>query len=148
MSTPAELPTDERNSEGLRVLVLAPDPVDADMLRGVVGDELDDASVLVVSPALNESRVGSWTSDSGEAIADARPAGVQTVVGLREEGVAAADTTGESEPLLALQDALVTFPADRIAIFVRAGDDQRYREDDVCGTAQAQFAVPVTLATL
>ena len=48
-----------------------------------------------------------------------------------------------------LQDALATFPADRILIFVRDdADDQRYRESDVVGEAERRFDVPVTLVRL
>jgi hypothetical protein len=132
----------------MHILVLAPDAVNADTLRGIVGDEIDSARVLVVSPALNESPLAFWMSDSDEAIEDADEAGAKTAIGLREDGVAANSTTGEGEPLLALQDALATFPADRIVIFVRDEDDQRYREDDVRGEAERRFDVPVTLATL
>ncbi len=132
----------------MHILVLAPDAVDADTLRGIVGDQLDDARVLVVSPALNESPLAFWMSDADEAIEDADKAGGDTAGALRDDGVAANSTTGESEPLTALQDALATFPADRIVIFMRDGDDQRYREDDVLGEAEKRFDVPVTLATL
>jgi len=132
----------------MHILVLAPDPVDADTLRKIVGGDIDDARVLVVSPALNESPLAFWMSDSDEAIEDAEEAAGETAVGLREEGIAANSTTGESEPLLALQDAMATFPADRIVILVREGEDQRYHEDDVCGQAKERFDVPVTLATL
>ena len=132
----------------MHLLVLAPDAVDAETLRAIVGDEIDDARVLVVSPAVNESPLAFWMSDADEAIEDADEAGAETAVGLRDDGVAANSTTGESEPLLALQDALATFPADRIVIFVRDEDDQRYREDDISGEAQRRFDVPVTLATL
>jgi len=132
----------------MHILVLAPDPVDADTLRKIVGDDIDDARVLVVSPALNESPLAFWMSDSDEAIEDAEEAAGETAVGLREEGIAANSTTGESEPLLALQDAMATFPADRIVILVREGEDQRYHEDDVCGQMQKRFDVPVTLATV
>lgn len=132
----------------MHILVLAPDPVDANTLRHVVGEDIDDARVLVVSAAVNESPLAFWMSDSDEAIADAEDAGADTVTDLREEGVAANSATGEGEPLGALQDALATFPADRIVIFVRAEDDQRYREDDLRGEAQRRFDLPVTLATL
>jgi hypothetical protein len=132
----------------MHILVLAPDPVDADRLKEIVGDDIDDARVLVVSPALNESPLAFWVSDSDEAIEDAEEAAGETAVGLREEGIAANSTTGESEPLLALQDAMATFPADRIVILVREGEDQRYHEDDVCGQMQKRFDVPVTLATV
>jgi hypothetical protein len=133
----------------MHVLVLAPDPVDAATLRDAVGDEIEDARVLVVSPALNESPVAFWMSDADEAIEDAREAGAETVSELWDEGVEAQGTIGDSEPLVALQDALATFPADRIVIFVRDdADDRRYREDDVCGEARRRFDVPVTLARL
>jgi len=132
----------------MHVLVLAPDPVNADTLRGVVGDDIDDARVLVIAPALNESPLAFWMSDSDEAIADADEVGAETVTDLREDGVAANSATAEGKPVSALQDALATFPADRIVIFVRPEDAQRYREEDVCGEAQRRFAVPVTVATL
>ena len=50
-------------------------------------------------------------------------------------------TTGESEPLLAIQDALAGFPADRIIVF--RGDGDAYREEDFA-EAQERFGVPVT----
>ena len=132
----------------MHILVLAPDAVNAATLRGILGEDIDDARVLVVSPAVNESPLAFWMSDSDEAIADADEAGGETAVGLREDGVAANSTTGEPEPLMALQDALATFPADRIVIFVRDEDDEQYRDEDVHGEAERRFGVPVTLAKL
>jgi len=133
----------------MNLLVLAPDRVDASSLRDAVGDAIEDARVLVVSPALNESPVAFWMSDADEAIEDARLAGAETVSELWDEGVKAQGKIGESEPLLAIQDALATFPADRIVIFARDDDDdRRYREEDLCGEAAKRFDVPVTLARL
>ena len=43
-----------------------------------------------------------------------------------------------------MQDALATYPADRVLVFVRDEDEARYREDDVLGEAQRRFGVPVT----
>ncbi len=100
--------------------------------------------MLVVSPAVNESAVAFWVSDSDEAIDDAESAAERTAAGLRESGARARATTGESEPLLALQDALATYPADRVLVFVREEDAARYREDDVVGEAERRFSVPVT----
>ena len=132
----------------MRLLVLATEPVDADRVRGALpDDDLDGAEVLVVSPAVNESAVAFWMSDSDEAIEDAESAARQTAAALRERGATARATTGESEPLLALQDALATFPADRVLVFVRDEDAARYREDDVIGEAERRFGVPVTEAT-
>jgi glycine/D-amino acid oxidase-like deaminating enzyme len=127
--------------------VLATEPVDADRVRRAApGEDLDGAEVLVVSPAVNESAVAFWMSDSDEAIADAQSAAEATAAQLRERGANARATTGESEPLLALQDALATYPADRVIVFVRADDTARYREDDVIGEAERRFGVPITEA--
>ena len=128
----------------MKLLVLATDPVDADALRQALpDDDLEGSEVLVVSPAVNESPVAFWVSDSDEAIAEARERAERTEEALQAEGVQARAVTGESEPLLALQDALATFEADRIVVFVRADDEQSYREDDVIGEAERRFGVPV-----
>jgi hypothetical protein len=132
----------------VKLLVLATDPVGPDDLRGAVGGVgLDGAEVLVVSPAVNESPVAFWMSDSDEAIAEAESTAQATAQALAAEGARTRARAGESEPLLALQDALVTFPADRVLVFTRAEDEARYREDDVLGEAQRRFGVPVTEVT-
>ena len=129
----------------MKLLVLATDPVGADDIRAALpDDDLRDSEVLVVSPAVNESPVAFWVSDSDEAIAEAESAAEQTAAALREGGTRARSTTGESEPLVALQDALATYQADRVLVFVRDEDGARYREDDVLGEAQRRFGVPVT----
>ena len=129
----------------MKLLVLATDPVDADGVRAALpDDDLDGAEVLVVSPAVNESAVAFWVSDSDEAIAVAESTAERTAADLRGRGARARATTGESEPLLALQDALATFQADRVVVFVRSEDAARYREDDVAGEAERRFGVPVT----
>jgi 4-hydroxyphenylpyruvate dioxygenase-like putative hemolysin len=132
----------------VKLLVLATDPVSADDVRAALPDEdLQDAEVLVVSPAVNESPVAFWVSDADEAIAEAESAAEQTAAELRESGARARATTGESEPLLALQDALATYQADRVLIFVREEEGARYREDDVVAEAERRFGVPVTEIT-
>jgi len=133
----------------MKLLVLASDPVGAeDVRRALPGDEdVGDAEVLVVAPAVNESPVRFWMSDADDAIAEARATASETAGELNAEGAHASATIGESEPLLALQDALAAFPADRVLVFVREGDSARYREDDVVGEAQRRFGVPVTEVT-
>jgi hypothetical protein len=129
----------------VKLLVLATDPVDADDVRKALPDvALEGSEVLVVSPAVNESPMAFWVSDADEAIAAAESAAEQTAAQLRDRGARARATAGDSEPLLALQDALATYPADRVLVFVRGEDRARYREDDVLGEAQQRFGVPVT----
>jgi hypothetical protein len=131
----------------MRLLVLATDPVDADAVRAALPgeEELEGSEVLVVSPAVNQSALAFWVSDSDEAIADAESSAQATADALRAGGVRARAQAGESEPLLALQDALATYPADRVVVFVRDDEEgQRYREDDLAGEAERRFGVPVS----
>jgi hypothetical protein len=128
----------------VKLLVVTPEPVDAGMLRGAMGDEIRGAEVLVISPATNRSRMAFWVSDSDEAIAEAEQAQEESVERLEEEGVDAAGGTGDSEPAVAIQDALATFPADRIVLVSHAGSDLDYREDAGLADAEQRFGVPVT----
>jgi glycine/D-amino acid oxidase-like deaminating enzyme len=132
----------------VKLLVLATDPVDADDVRAALrSDDVEGAEVLVVSPAVNESPVAFWMSDSDQAIADAESTAKATAEALSAAGARTRATAGESEPLLALQDALTTFRADRVVVFARGDDAARYREDDVVGEAERRFGVPVTEVT-
>jgi hypothetical protein len=133
----------------MKLLVLASDPVGADDVRRALpgNDDISDAEVLVVAPAVNESTVRFWMSDADDAIARARDTAGDAAGELRSEGAQARARTGEGEPLLALQDALATFPADRVLVFVREGDGARYREEDIIGEAERRFGVPVTEVT-
>jgi hypothetical protein len=132
----------------VKLLVLTPEPIDAALLRSAVGEEVEGAEVLVVSPAASQSKVAFWVSDPDEAIGEAEAAQEETVERLEEEGVDAAGDTGEAEPALAIQDALATFPADRIVIFSHPEGDRDYREDEGLADAEARFGVPVTHALI
>jgi hypothetical protein len=111
-----------------RILVLADEPVEAARVRAALPGEsgLDEAQVLVVTPARNQSRLAFWMSDSDEAIAEAQQTEERSVEALRSEGVRAAGEVGESEPLLALRDALATFEAD--VVLLMSGDDELERQ--------------------
>ncbi|MGI8579659.1 MAG: hypothetical protein ACR2K9_03780 [Solirubrobacteraceae bacterium] len=125
------------------MLVIAPVPVDAAALRAAMCDEVNGAEVQVVAPASNASPLAFWVSDPDEAIGEAQEAQAQTVESLNQDGIEAKGDTGEGEPLVAIQDTLVTFPADKIVIFTRPEDESKYREDDVAGEAERRFGRPV-----
>ena len=130
----------------MKLLVVTPEPVDANLLRNTLGDEVVGAEVLVVSPATHQSKVAFWVSDADEAIAEADAAQEETVERLEEQGVDAAGDTGESEPARAIEDALATFPADRIVVFTHPDPD--YREDEGLAGAEERFGLPVTHAVI
>jgi hypothetical protein len=127
---------------GKKILALVSEPVSTRALRSALGDGTDDAEVVVVAPAL-DSRTHFWTSDSDEAIARAEEVQQETVERLSEDDVDAVGATGESDPLLALQDALATFPADEVVIFTRPEGDRNWAEGDLLEQARDQLAVPV-----
>jgi hypothetical protein len=95
-----------------------------------------------VAPAL-DSRTRFWTSDNDEAIARAEQVQQESVERLGEDGVDAVGDTGEADPLLALQDALATFPAEEILIVTRPEGDRNWAEEDLVEQAQGRFDVPV-----
>jgi hypothetical protein len=130
----------------VKLLVVTPEPVDADLLRATLGDEVEGAEVLVISPATTRSKLAFWVSDADEAIQEAEVAQEETVERLEEAGVDAAGDTGESEPAVAIEDALATFPADRIVIF--SHPDLDYREDEGLEDLEERFGVPVTHAQI
>jgi hypothetical protein len=127
----------------MKILVLASMPISAELLRAAVGEEIDDAEVLVIAPALNPSTLRFWMSDADQAISRAEVVQEETVVDLEEDGIEAAGDTGESEPLVAIEDALATFAADRMVIFTHAQQDQDHRETDLAAAVEQRFAIPV-----
>ena len=127
----------------MRILAVVSEPVSADVLRSALGGGADDAEVMVVAPAFEGSRVRFWTSDNDEAIGRADRVQQETVERLNEEGVDAVGDTGETDPLLAIQDALATFPAEEIVIFTHPEGDQSWAEEDLVGQAKERFSVPV-----
>ncbi|MEA2125278.1 MAG: hypothetical protein QOI80_2060 [Solirubrobacteraceae bacterium] len=128
----------------MKLLVLTPEPIDADALRAVAGDDAADAEVLVISPAASDSGVRFWMSDVDDAIEHAQDAADESVERLSEGGIDAAGDTGEAEPAIANQDALATFPADQIVVFTHPDDEQSYREAD----GLDDLGVPVTFAEI
>ncbi len=132
----------------MKLLVVTPEPVDANVLRSTLGDDVEGAEVLVVSPAGNRSKLAFWVSDADDAIAEAEAAQEETVERLEEEGVDAAGDTGEAEPAQAIQDALATFKADRIVVFSHPDGDRDYREDEGLAGAEERFGIPLTHAVI
>jgi hypothetical protein len=125
-----------------KVLALVAEPISADALRSALGEGAEQAEVKVVAPAF-DSKVRFWTSDSDEAIERAEDVQQESVERLGEAGVDAVGDTGESDPLLALHDALATFPAEEIVICAHPEGDRNWAEDELVEQASERFDVPV-----
>src|SRR5579884_859062 len=134
----------------MKLLVLTSEPITAAKLREALPRDTDphEAEVMVLVPAFQDSALRFWLSDADEAIAKAEAVRQQTVEQLGSEGVPAVGDTGESDPMLAIQDALQSFPAERILLFTHTGDAQRYQEDLDVAEIEGRFGLPVERATV
>jgi len=130
----------------MKVLVVATEPISADRLRTVLGAASDDAEIMVVAPALHRSALRFWLSDADEAIQRAELVQRETTEGLDDAGLDAHGDTGEGDPVKAVEDVLVTFPAERILLFTRPSSEQRYGEGIDADALQRQFGLPVQQA--
>jgi hypothetical protein len=99
------------------VLVVAPRPVDEpELVEKVVaacGDE--DADVLVVAPA-RSSTLSHWASDLGPGRERAQITLVHSIAALAAAGLDARGKVGDPHLLQAIEDALRSFPADRVVL--------------------------------
>ena len=112
-------------------------------LDAVVPPEVTEAEVLVVAPALN-SRLRHWVSDEDAARRRAKTLAEGLAELLKTDGVRAAGQAGDSDPLLAIADALRTFPADEIVI---AGRPPRWNSlDRLVSRIRHRFALPIRAA--
>ena len=126
-----------------KVLALVAEPVSGEALKSAVGSERAEAAeVLVVAPALS-TRTRFMFADPDPAIDRAGEVQEETVERMEEEGIDAAGDTGESDPLLAIQDALTTFAADEIVLFTHPQGDRNWLEEGVVDQAKSRFDVPV-----
>ena len=126
-----------------KILAVVSEAVSADALKSALGDDVvEQSEVLVVAPALISKR--RWfLADPDPAIERADEVQRETVERLDEEGVDAAGDTGEAVVLLAIQDALATFDADEVVLFVREGGQANWLEEGVPERARERFDVPV-----
>ena len=128
---------------GKKILAVVSEAVSADALKSAVGEQdASDAEVLVVAPALNSKRK-FFLADPDAAIERADEVQVETVERMDDEGIDAAGDTGESDPLLAVQDALQTFEADEIVLFTHPGGERNWLEEGLVDDAKERFEPPV-----
>jgi hypothetical protein len=134
----------------MKLLVLTSEPISAEQLREALPGavEPEQTEVMVVAPALQPNPLKFWLSDADESIAKADEVRRETIQKLGDSGVAATGDTGESDPVTAIEDALTTFPAERIVLFTHEDSDQRYREAIDVDELKERFGVPVEEATI
>jgi hypothetical protein len=124
-----------------RLLVVANETVETDTLRQTLED---GAHVLVIAPALN-TRIAFWAGDDRRA---RRYAGTRLALCLRSLAAAGIEAEGfvaDADPLLAIEDALRVFDADRIVISMQPDGRSNWLARDIGARARQRFARPVEL---
>lgn len=128
------------------VLLVTTVPLGGGDAERILADaDLAGRQVRVLAPSLNDSKLAFWVSDSDEAIAEAGEAATETAEEIeRSDALLEAAQTGESDPLLAIRDALAEQPADEIVVAYRTGKTASYREDQLePGNLEREFGLPV-----
>jgi hypothetical protein len=129
-----------------RVLLLVGETVSTEQvlnqLKQLVGQ--NPAEVFVVAPALTSSALQYVAGEVDDAIEAARLRLDASLHALREAGFAVTGEVGDSDPNLAMEDALSRFPADQVVIATRPRGKSKWLEWDVVEKARRDIAVPVT----
>jgi hypothetical protein len=130
---------------GRRILVVANETVAGrelldELKRQTAGG---DADVLVVAPALN-TRLRYLFADVDHAreLAEQRLAG--SIETLRANGIEARGAVGDSNPLVAIEDALFEFDADEIIISTHPPERSNWLEKKTVDRARERFDRPIT----
>jgi GABA permease len=128
-----------------RILVIANRTCPCSALADEIARRAADGrtDVLVVAPALN-SRLRHLVSDVDKAVARAQERVGLAVTDLRYRGLSAHGQVGDANPLLAIDDALVEFPATEIVIATHPAGQSHWLERGLIEKARARFDVPIT----
>jgi hypothetical protein len=133
-----------------RLLAIVTDAVEGrdsiDALAG--GGPQDDLEVRLVMPAVEESPLRHAFGDVDGPARRAEERLEASLEELRRSGVAASGTVGDSDPVLAAQDALRESPADEVVLFEHAGEEARWFENGLFERAREELPSPVRMVVL
>jgi hypothetical protein len=127
-------------------LVVVAETVPSEALEAQVAPRLDHRrnAVHVVSPAITGSPVKRAFGDVDDAIIAAKERLESSLRELRGVGIEASGSVGESDPVIAIEDALATFPADEILIVTHPARAAAGPEGDLFERARQRFEPPIT----
>jgi hypothetical protein len=136
-----------------RLLVVTTAPPEGEVLREQIRQHAagGEAEVRVVAPASKISPVKWLFSDEDEARAEAEQVAVEAAGEAEQaapvQGEVQAEV-GDTDPVLAIQDALATFPADEVIVVTQRGSDATWIEKDSFKEALERFNLPVSHLTV
>ena len=113
------------------------------LLEELRGRVRPGSEVLVVAPALN-SRLRHILADTDAAYAAAEERLAESIEALRAAGITASGAVGDSDPVQAIEDALVEFEATEIVISTHPIERSNWLEKKVVEGANERFELPIT----
>jgi hypothetical protein len=136
----------QQATDTLRVLVIANETVAGNALLDEIGRRARQrpTEVLVVAPALIESRLKHAVGDVDEAAEQAHERLTRSLDRIKTAGVEAEGRVGDADPNLAIADALRTFPADEVIISTHPRERSAWLEKDVVERARREIEQPIT----
>jgi hypothetical protein len=131
-----------------RILVIATESVDGHMLHDTLLEHAGTdhpTEVLVVCPALN-SRLRFWVSDVDPARRAAAERLRDLMNGLSGDGIEAAGSIGDSDPVQAIADSLRQFRTDEIVLVTHPHEQEHWIEHGLVDRVREQLEGRLPLA--
>lgn len=129
-----------------RILVVANETIERRALLDEVAGRAEKRSrseILLVCPALAETRLQHLASDIDGARGEAGRRLERSLVALRGRGVNATGVVGDEDPVAAATDALAVFGADEVIVSTHAPERSRWLERGAVEQIRATVDVPV-----
>lgn len=145
--TPGQGPGGKRPdpTTGQSVLVVAGAAVAGEELRSEVERHLagKEAEIHVIAPSFTETRFQHHAGQVDDAVEVAKQRLDRSLEELRRLGVKVSGAIGDSDPTLAIDDALAVFPADEILVVTHPDEEAGWLEDEAFERAKERFDQPV-----
>jgi hypothetical protein len=125
VDNPSSVRSDDPQRQGRKVLVISTVARSPAVLREVVGGEIDELWVVV--PVVHQSRLQWLTNADDEARERAEGEAAELARALPSKETES--TAGDSDPLLAVEDALREFAADEVVIVTRPDEEASWLEE-------------------
>jgi hypothetical protein len=106
-------------------------------LHAALGGEVGE--IHVVAPAVRQSRLQWLTNAEDDARAEAERIAAEVASAAEVDADRVHAEVGDSDPLLAVEDALRTFDADEIVVLTRTGEDASWLEEGAAETIADRF---------
>jgi GABA permease len=129
-----------------RILVCANETVEGRALLSEIRNRCRgrNSEIMVIVPAIERSRLEHWASDTDRAVEEATNRLSRSLEAIRSVGLQARGEVGDSEPNVAIEDALRDFAADELIISTHTPERSRWLERGVVDRTREDVDLPVT----